>query len=130
MKQPLDLFQARIAFIEIPNSRSALADMQAGKRVFGYLTPEASRALRDVLIKLGGPSSDTSIEGELQVFAPPVTGDSVQADTFASMVMPAMIQSMVREVVLQEMARFMPAENETCDRQVFATGEQNIPDEP
>lgn len=130
MSNPIDLFQSRIAFIEIANARAALEDMKNGKRVFGYLTPEALRALRDVLIKLGGPSSDTSIAGELQVFAP-FGGTDIDAygGEQPIMVMPSMLRETVREMVLQEIARFVPGNEENTFPLVFPAGEQNIPDE-
>lgn len=131
MSNPIDLFPARIAFVQIPNTRGALDDMQKGKPVFGYLTPEAVRALRDVLVKLGGPASDNSVAGELQVFAPfgglDGYGDGGEQPV---MVMPSALQVMVREMVLQEIARFVPGNEENTVPQVFPAGEQNIPDVP
>lgn len=131
MSNPIDLFQSRIAFIEIANARAALEDMKNGKRVFGYLTPEAVRALRDVLLKLGGPSSDTSVSSELQFFAPfgglDADGDAGEQPI---MVMPSMLRETVREMVLQEIARFVPGNEENTVPQVFPAGEQNIPDVP
>lgn len=131
MSNPIDLFPARIAFVQITNSRAALEDMQRGKPVFGYLTPEAVRALRDVLIKIGGPASDNSVAGELQVFAP---FGGVDIDGYGGeqpiMVMPSMLRETVREMVLQEIARFVPGNEETPFPLVFPAGEQNIPDVP
>lgn len=107
MKQPLDLFPARIAI-------GMFYDQ--GKRVDVTMTPEFFRALRDVLQRIGGSGSDVSVDEALvETFTPLAISGNSDSGVTMDMVISAPVAAYIDQKVQEMVLMMMPRRNEMSE---------------
>ncbi len=94
MSDPLSLFPARIAI-------GMFIDARTGKRVDVVMTPEFFRALRDVLIRVGGASSAAGPEVSFpDIMAPFIQATSEESLSPLVMVAPSASASAADDLIV------------------------------